>query len=217
MFSRRIIKSAPSFKLNGFIKKNIHQSSLRHNSKVYELRVYQIKPESAKPFMELSKEWLHLRTQHSVLIGYWTSEIGGINDMVHIWEYDSLDHRAKVRQALANDASWIANYFGKILPMMSRQENSLLVVNGELNLNQQDLKGVYELEVFNGKTVDRPNDRLLGSFTGLIGPLNTACNLWFHKSVDDMVNSLKEVNTKQGSTATGHSRLLMPTPWSPLK
>ena len=55
---------------------------------------------------------------------------------------DSLDHRAKVRQALASDASWIANYFGKILPMMTRQENSLLVPNGEVNLNQQDLKGL---------------------------------------------------------------------------
>ena len=46
-----------------------------------------MKPECVKPFIELSKEWIHLRLNHSVLIGYWTSEIGGINDMVHIWEY----------------------------------------------------------------------------------------------------------------------------------
>lgn len=159
---------------------------------------------------------MHLRFLHSVCIGYWTSEIGGINDMVHIWEYDSLDHRAQVRQTLANDSSWIANYFSKILPMMTRQENALLQPKGDLLLTQPEMKGVYELESFRGQSVDRPNDKLMGSFTGLVGPLSTEYNLWYHQTVDDMVNSLKEAKAKSGSEVTGHSRLLVPTPWSPL-
>ena len=57
------------------------------NDKVYELRTYSLQAKDMKPFMEMSCEWMHLRTAHSKLIGYWTSEIGGINDVVHIWEY----------------------------------------------------------------------------------------------------------------------------------
>lgn len=64
-------------------------SSIRslHTDKVYELRTYSIKPKNFKEFYDLSVEFMHLRTNHSKLVGYWTSEIGGIFDMVHIWEY----------------------------------------------------------------------------------------------------------------------------------
>ena len=37
--------------------------------------------------MALTKEKFHLRTQHSVLLGYWTAELGGLNQVVHIWYY----------------------------------------------------------------------------------------------------------------------------------
>ena len=35
----------------------------------------------------LLKEKFHLRTQHSVLLGYWTTELGGLNQVVHLWQY----------------------------------------------------------------------------------------------------------------------------------
>ena len=54
---------------------------------VYELRTYSIRPKDFKDFIQLSAECMHLRTGHSKLIGYWISEIGGISDVVHIWEY----------------------------------------------------------------------------------------------------------------------------------
>ena len=57
------------------------------SSKIYELRTYSIKPECMKPFLELTFEKFHLRTQFSVLHGYWTAELGGLNQVVHIWEY----------------------------------------------------------------------------------------------------------------------------------
>ena len=35
----------------------------------------------------LLQEKFHLRTQHSVLLGYWTTELGGLNQVVHLWQY----------------------------------------------------------------------------------------------------------------------------------
>jgi hypothetical protein len=56
-------------------------------SKVYELRTYKIYPQYYKQFLSLTQEHLHLRTAHSKLLGYWTSELGGLNEIFHIWEY----------------------------------------------------------------------------------------------------------------------------------
>merc|ERR1712130_478116 len=36
--------------------------------------------------MALSKEKFHLRTEHSKLLGYWTVELGGLNQVTHLWE-----------------------------------------------------------------------------------------------------------------------------------
>ncbi len=59
-------------------------------SKIYELRTYAILPQHVKDFLNLTSEEFHLRTSQSKLIGYWTSELGGLNEVVHIWEYGML-------------------------------------------------------------------------------------------------------------------------------
>ena len=56
-------------------------------SKVYELRTYSLKPEHMKEYLTLTAEKFHLRTSHSVLHGYWTVELGGVNQVVHLLEY----------------------------------------------------------------------------------------------------------------------------------
>ena len=56
-------------------------------SKVYELRTYSLKPEHMKEYLNLTAEKFHLRTAHSILHGYWTVELGGVNQVVHLWEY----------------------------------------------------------------------------------------------------------------------------------
>ncbi len=38
-------------------------------------------------FLALSKEKFHLRTSHSLLLGYWTAELGALNQVVHLWQY----------------------------------------------------------------------------------------------------------------------------------
>lgn len=55
--------------------------------KIYELRMYSIQPSRFVEFIKLTEQRIHLRTAHSKLIGYWTSELGGLNEAVHIWEY----------------------------------------------------------------------------------------------------------------------------------
>ena len=38
--------------------------------------------------MKLTRDYIHLKSDsNSKLKGYWTSEIGGLNEVTHIWEY----------------------------------------------------------------------------------------------------------------------------------
>lgn len=53
----------------------------------YEFRTYNIQPHLNAAFLKLTNEKIQLRTAHSELIGYWSVEYGGLNQVFHIWKY----------------------------------------------------------------------------------------------------------------------------------
>jgi NIPSNAP len=55
------------------------------------------------------------------------TEVGGLNTMVHMWAYDSLDQREKCRAALQADPAWQA-YLAKARPLMEAQETRIMKV-----------------------------------------------------------------------------------------
>ena len=59
------------------------------------------------------------------MLGYYFTETGGLNTMVHLWAYDSLDQREKCRAALQADPDWQA-YVAKSRPLMETQETRIM-------------------------------------------------------------------------------------------
>ena len=59
------------------------------------------------------------------LVGYYSVEVGALNQVVHLWAYDSLDERAKRRAALWNDKRWL-DYVAEVGPLVVKQENQIL-------------------------------------------------------------------------------------------
>ncbi|WP_372784427.1 NIPSNAP family protein [Phenylobacterium sp.] len=59
------------------------------------------------------------------LVGYYSVEVGALNQVIHLWAYDSLDERAKRRAALWADKEWLA-YVAEVGPLVARQENQIL-------------------------------------------------------------------------------------------
>ena len=45
------------------------------------------------------------REKYSKLYGMWHTDIGPLNQVIHIWQYDSLQQRADIRAAAAKDPS----------------------------------------------------------------------------------------------------------------
>eukprot|EP00128_Syssomonas_multiformis_P015419 Colp12_sorted_trinity150504_noHs@29999 len=116
---------------NATIRGRCFHTSTKLQRPVYELRTYKIQPAKFGDFLALTKEKIHMRTSHSPLLGYWTTELGGLNEVVHIWKYDSLAQRAAVRAALGQDKKWQQEYMAVMLPMLSSQENYLMLALDE--------------------------------------------------------------------------------------
>ena len=60
------------------------------------------------------------------LVGYYSSEIGDLNLIVHLWGYESFEERTRRRAELIANEGWKA-YVEKVRPWIVRQENRILV------------------------------------------------------------------------------------------
>ena len=59
------------------------------------------------------------------LVGYYSVEVGPLNQIVHLWAYDSLDDRAKRRAELWADKEWRA-YVAEVASLVIDQANQIL-------------------------------------------------------------------------------------------
>merc|ERR1712080_65163 len=205
---------------------------------IYELRTYSLVPSQVSNFLNLSKEKFHLRTGHSKLLGYWTVELGGLNQVTHIWEYESYSHRAGVRAKLAADPQWQKEYFQKILPWLQHQDN-IGLESLVPPVASTATGGVYEMWLLEvGRGVEQAwRDQLLrivrqleskqkgvqlsGVFSSTFGPLQTGVVLWRHDLLDSAPALQRRLtDTEEGlaflsKVVSKKSKILAPTPFSP--
>ena len=95
---------------------------------IVEQRSYQFKPGQVPAFMALYQAG-PLDLQRRILgnlLGYYVTEIGGLNQTVHLWGYDSLDDRAARRARLMEEPAWRA-FLGQVLPMLDAQHSQILI------------------------------------------------------------------------------------------
>jgi hypothetical protein len=60
------------------------------------------------------------------LLGFFTSDIGELNQVVQLWGYDTYAERERRRAILAQDADWLA-YLKGAPQVIVRQENRILI------------------------------------------------------------------------------------------
>jgi hypothetical protein len=73
---------------------------------IYEVRTYTLKPGSVAQWEENFAKALPVRTKHSELGGLWHTEIGPLNQVVHIWPYEDLQQRTEIRAKAAQETGW---------------------------------------------------------------------------------------------------------------
>lgn len=94
---------------------------------IVDHRTYTLHPGKVEPFLELfEREGLPLYRQYcGKLVGYYVSDSGTLNQVVHLWAYDSVEDRERRRANLYRDPRWTA-FLGAALPLMVSQESRLL-------------------------------------------------------------------------------------------
>ncbi len=95
---------------------------------IVEERIYRIRTGLMGRYLQLVRDE-GLSIQQPILgrlIGYFTTEIGPLSQVVHLWAYDDLEDRARRRRILADDPRWRA-FVPHLSETIESAENRILV------------------------------------------------------------------------------------------
>lgn len=94
---------------------------------IYEMRTYQIKVGQTQKYMkQFEEKGLPVVSRYCTLVGYWLIESGLLNRVVHIWAFDSVEHRREAREKWWADPEWTEGYIPLALPFVESQESVLM-------------------------------------------------------------------------------------------
>ena len=206
---------------------------------IYELRTYTLKPGSVPEFEERFTKRQPFREKHSKLGGFWHTEFGPLNEVVHIWPYESLQHRQDVRDAMAKDSD-LQKMGGSDLIVSQDSEIYLPAPFMRPLGGDQALGSIYEMRSYtflpgamNGlieswtKAIPQREEyspMAAGMFTEL-GGLNKWVHIWPYKSVGDR-DRIRAETVKAGIWPPGgeyrnlmvkqETKIMAPAAFSPL-
>jgi NIPSNAP protein len=211
---------------------------------IYELRTYTVKPgtlgDMVKAASTVSRD---IRGNNfGKLEGYWSTEIGALNQVLHMWSYSDLNERARLRAELAKNARWTSEYIPLIRPLLVRQEVRLMNAIRP-PVAPSSTGNVYELRNYRAKplgairqwteafTAALPAREKYSKIVGLwqteAGQPNEVCHIWAYPSLNARAEA-RAAATKDPVWAEFlgkgpqfleemHSTIMLPAPHSPLQ
>jgi NIPSNAP len=214
------------------------------NAVIYELRTYTLKPGALGQMLKAASTVSHeIRgDNYGKLEGYWSTEIGALNQVVHLWSYSDFEERARLRKELAANPRWRAEYTPLIQPLMMRQDIRLLNAI-RAPVAPVSSGNIYELRNYRAKTggavkqwldaftaalpAREEYSKIVGLWQIEFGQPNEVCHIWAYPSL----NARAEARTAavkdpvwqdflgKGSALLDemHSTIMLPAPHSPLK
>ena len=64
---------------------------------------------------------------YGVLEGYWYTEMGPLNQVMHLWRFDSFEERARLRGELGKVEGWTKEYVPRLRPLLTAQSTRFLI------------------------------------------------------------------------------------------
>ena len=94
---------------------------------IYEMRTYKLHPGKVPEFQALiEKEALPHLTKYAELVGWWSTDIGPLNEVIHLWAYRDMADREQSRKKQGEDPE-LAVFRPKAQQLVVTQENKILV------------------------------------------------------------------------------------------
>ena len=211
---------------------------------IYELRTYTVRPGTLGDIVKAaSTVSLDIRGNNfGKLEGYWSTEIGPLNQVMHMWSYRDFEERAKLRAELAKNPRWGGEYLPLIRPLLIRQDVRLLnavrppvapATSGNIyemrNYRARPAGAAKQwLEAFTAALPAREKySKIVGLWHTEAGQPNEVCHMWAYPDLnaraEARANATKDPVWKEFLGKGGalleemHSTIMLPAPHSPLK
>ena len=210
---------------------------------LHELRTYTARPGAVPDILKVNEEVGRKArgNDYGVLEGYWYTEIGPLNQVMHLWRYDSFEERAHLRAELAKVDDWTKKYVPTLRPLLVNQTTRFL--NPTKDLVAPATEGnFYEFRNYRLKpgkaagwmkrfldvmpTREKYSKNVCAWITEGPNP-NEVCHLWAYSSLEERMEARNGVATEDAwkeFAAAGreeleemHSTMLFPSNFSPLK
>jgi hypothetical protein len=208
---------------------------------IYEVRTYTLRPGTVAEFEERYEKRLPHRLKHSPLGAFWHTEFGPLNQVVHVYPYDNLQHRTSVRAALAQDAGRAALPGGTDLIVAQESEimNPAPFMHA-LGSRDYGTGNVYEMRTYTYAPGDLPKvleawakavpsreelSPLAACWTSELGGLNKFVHTWVYKDLAERerVRAASRAPGRAWPPQSGvrpirqENKLLVPAAFSPVR
>lgn len=205
---------------------------------IIEVRTYQLKPGSVPTFEQRFAEKLPDRVKLSPLAALWHTEVGGLNEVTHIWPYESLAQRTEVRETAVKTGVWPPNN-GELL--VSMQSEIFIPAPFSPPLTPREVGPIFEIRTYTlapgalpgmmerwaAKIDERVKlSPLVGAWYSELGGLNKWVHIWAYKDAGERQRIRADAVAKgvwpPGGAAAGlvvkqENKLVMPAACSPLR
>jgi len=210
---------------------------------IYELRTYTVRqgslPDVVKAASTVSRDVRG--DNYGKLEGYWQTDIGPLNQVMHLWSYTDLNERARLRAELAKNPRWGGEYLPLTRPHVIRQDIRLL--NAVVApVAPSRAPNVYEFRNYRTKPgavrqwaelmskvlpAREKYSKIVGLWTTDAGQPNEVCHIWAYSDLNARAAaraaSAKDLGWQEFmKSSTGlldemHSTIMLPAAHSPLK
>jgi hypothetical protein len=201
---------------------------------IFEMRTYRLQPGSVPEVEKRFGEALTERVKVSPLGAFFHTEVGPLNHIIHIWPYDDLQHRTRVRsQSIPN---WPPNIREFEIEMESKIVNAAPFCPA---FTPRQHGNLYEIRTYTmqpgvtQQVVERWAERIEGrvKFSPLaaaghteLGPLNQWIHIWAYKDAAERFRVRDEARAggawppaTRGKFIKQENMFVVPASFSPLR
>jgi hypothetical protein len=200
---------------------------------IFEMRTYRLQPGSVPEVEKRFGEALTERVKASPLGAFFHTEVGPLNHIIHLWPYDDLQHRTRVR------SQPIPNWPPKIQEFIVEMESKIVnaapfcpAFTPRQHGNLYDVRTYTMLPGVTQQVVERWAERIEGRVRlsplaaaghTELGPLNQWIHIWAYKDANERAR-IREESRKDGSWPPAtrgmfikqENMLVVPASFSPL-
>ncbi len=212
---------------------------------IYEVRTYDLKPHTQAEFENRFAEAYESRKKYSLLAAFWHTEFGPLNQVIHVWGYQDLNERARIREAAAKDGVWPPKTKEFVV---SQRAEIMIPLSVSPELKPAKLGPCFEMRTYTlASSAEVPKlvklwemgipervkiSPLCAAWVSEFGALNQFIHIWPYKSVEDRNEVRKKAqatgNWPPSALAKKHglpgyeiikqeNKIIMPAAFSPIQ